>query len=884
MRPFWRNVGADIDDELEFHFEQRVAQFVKQGLSRSDAEAAARAQFGEVTPVRRELARIDERMARRSSLAQAADGWAEDVRWSLRSLRRQPRFAWGVVLTLALGLGANAAMFSFLDRVFWRPPAGVADARHVHLLWTESRNLRTGVSSIGQRISGPQFEALQEPIGTDARFAAFRPQLNARLGSGDNAKPITLTHADANFLPVLGVRLAAGRLFTADEEANDAPLVAVAREQFGGAGRAVGGHLTLSGVDFTVIGVTAPGFAGPDLDRTDFWIPFRACLVGGPPCTPRTRGGGSVYVIARVPASVSEERLETRVTQVLQRAASLQYPGDQRRLRTADSLTRVMFGSVVQARGPRTQSDEVRIAVRVAGVTLLVLLTACANVVNLFLARVVTRRREIAVRLALGISRARLVRLLTIESVVLALLASVAAGASASLTGSVLRALLMPDIAFGDPAMHWRVVAFTALVATAVGLAIGLIPTLQALKPQLTDALRGGPRDGATHRSALRSTLVVAQVAFSAVLLVGAIAFVRSLRNVESIRIGYDASRVTFASVYFTTPSTWPDSARLASAAQRVRSLNGVEHVALLGYDPYRSSMGGRVFPEGGAPPADDASTPMTLASPEFFDAVGMRIVRGRGYDDASGRSVVVSELAAQRLWPGADALGRCLHLLTADSPCYLVVGVAENARHAYVTMEDAPRVYVPLAYSPASAFRASMLALRADPARSAAVAADVRRILRDEFPAARPAVRRMIDDVANDYRPWQLGATLFTVFGLLAFVVTLVGIYSTVSYGVAQRAHEFGVRLALGARLTDVMRHVLASGLRPVGLGIACGVIGAIFAGKLIASLLYGVSPAEPLTLGAVAVAVLAAAAAAALVPAWRAGRVDPATALRAE
>jgi hypothetical protein len=271
--------------------------------------------------------------------------------------------------------------------------------------------------------------------------------------------------------------------------------------------------------------------------------------------------------------------------------------------------------------------------------------------------------------------------------------------------------------------------------------------------------------------------------------------------------------------------------------------------------------------------------------SPEFFAASGTRLRSGNGFSGLGGaREVVLNEAFADALWPGQNALGRCLRFREKDAPCYVVTGVAVTARQGSVVEDPRAQFYLPLNNLPDTSMTAGTIVVRAKPGATQPVVNDIRRVLQGAFPGATPRITRMSDVLEPQYRPWRLGATLFTVFGMLALVVAAIGIYSSVSYGVSQRVHEFGVRVALGARAGDVMRHVIGQGVRTVAFGIALGVVLTLAAGRLVASLLYGVSPADPVAMAAVVVLLLGVSIAAALFPAWRASRVDPITALRAD
>lgn len=384
------------------------------------------------------------------------------------------------------------------------------------------------------------------------------------------------------------------------------------------------------------------------------------------------------------------------------------------------------------------------------------------------------------------------------------------------------------------------------------------------------------------------------QAALSVLLLAGAGLFIRSLQNVRGLDIGYDAGQLLFGEVQFEDGMSPPEpviGATMRDVAARLTREPGIEAVARAGIRPMWGISFGEFYWDNDSSSSLGERVPaMSVVSPSFFRTAGIRLLRGEGFsggDDASGPpEAVVNEATAAMLWPGRDALGECLRFKhSRESPCYKVVGVVEGVRRMRVIERDvAAQFYLPLGNVPWSGWTGAVIVVRAHTRGSATASAALTAALRRAFPTAEATATPMSESLEPQYRPWKLGATLFTAFGLLALVVAVVGIYSTVSYSVSQRTHEFGVRAALGARLTDVLRHVIGGGLRAVAIGVAIGVALTIGAGRLIASLLYDVEPSDPTVLVLVSVALLTVPALAALTPAWRAARVDPVTALKAE
>ena len=884
---FWRrDVRADIDDELAFHFQTRIGELTERGFTANEAHARALEEFGDLNAVRSDLHAIDTRMERRAQRVEWLDGWRQDLVYSARSLRRTPAVTAAIVLTLALGLGANAAMFTLLNAVFLRPPGGVARPQDMRRVWSE--NQFTSGRQFWPGYDYMEYEAIRRAIAGVGRTTIYSHPNETKVHRGGASGNVVKVHAEAAFFPTLGVRPAIGRFFTADEDRLGAgqPVAVVShaywQRALDGDSAVVGETVRMDGVPYTIVGVADASFHGADLTATDIWVPLSTMpsFRGKPWWTDTNENGFQVLI--RVAPNVPDEALERRLTPALRAVAN------ERSAAQANSVTRV--GSIITARGPGKRDQEVEIATRLGGVALVVLVIACANVVSLLLARAIRRRREIGMRLALGISRGRLARLVLTESVLLSVLAGAGAVLAAFWGGLALRALLLPDIHWVESPLDWRVMVGAIATSIGAGLAAGLVPAVQSGSVELTSVLKASAREGYVRRSRLRSALVVAQVALSVMLLVGAALFVRSLSLVRGLDLGFDASRLIYAGVSFETPNPARDSLtpqRLADVAERLRSTPGVTAAALTVVRPMNGFSIELYYPDADTVAHKKPWGMFWAVSPEYFSVADLRIVSGSGFPDATGAamppSVVINTAMADALWPGESPLGRCVRFRAPTERCNTVIGVVETARWGKVIEEPKPQFYLPLANMPFPT-RAGTLALRADETMTAAVIGETRRALTAAFPGGEPVITRMADALEPHYRPWRLGATLFTLFGLLAGVVAALGVYSTVAYNVSQRTHEFGVRVALGAQLRDVVRHVLADGLRTVAIGVAMGVGLSLAAGRVIAALLYGVTPRDPVALSSVVVLLLAVATIAALIPALRASRVDPLTALRSE
>lgn len=823
------------------------------------------------------------------------DLFRQDTGYAWRSIRRTPGVTAMIVVTLALGIGVNAATFSVLDQIFLRDPAGIVDPGGIRRIWMKHTRTGSAPNFYGQPMSFPQYKVMADAWGAPAQMAVMTSNGGFHLGGTRAGYSSGILFTSANYFTLLGLKPAMGRFYTDAESQPGTVTQAVVvshrywKAHLGGDSRIVGKRIKLDTLEYKVLGVAPEGFNGISTEAAEIWAPLGA-LPGadaphaGAPSIWESSRYLVFFTFARVRDGMNLADFERKATAAM-RETNRRFDGPR-----ADTLMLVKAASIIQARGPETARQEELIATRLQGVAIIVLIIACANVVNLLLARAVNRRREIAVRLALGISRARLVRLITIESVVLALIASVAALLTAWWGGSLLRSQLMAGTNFAQPAMHAHVVWATLVVALACGVIAGVIPAVQFSRPQLTADLKDSTRSGTRHRSRLRDGLVAAQAALSVMLLVGAALFMRSLQNVEGIDIGFDSRRILYGNVAFEPGQAPPRAGLVATSrdvAERLRTRPGVEVVARAGLMPMRG-FGFWTFYWG-----RDSSRSLTkqfpmgfAVSPEFFAATGMRLLRGTTFHEglAGTSELVVNEATAKLLWPQGNAVGQCMRFQTSDAPCTIVTGIVTNATIGDITEQPPPQFYLPLGTALTKDIEGGLLIVRTKKGAEATATREMIALLRQAFPTAEPIIGSMTDDLDPKYRPWRLGAQLFTGVGVLALLVALVGIYSTVAYGVGQRRHEFGVRVALGARLGDVLNQVVGEGVRVVLAGVGLGVVLTFLTSRLVASLLYGVEPNDVSALILAASTLLLVAIVATLVPAWRAAKADPVQALRGD
>jgi predicted permease len=754
------------------------------------------------------------------------------------------------------------------------------------------------------------FTLLDSTLAPRVRLAGYTAPDTMSMIADKALAMVHGAYVSSSFMSVLGVRPAFGRFFAADEEVMGAPVnVAVISDRlwrgtFDADPRAIGKMVEINRQRTTIVGITPRGFDGPDLSATDVWMP----LPSHPGSSDGTWynsyfSGTYLRLVGRIAPGTSNEWISSAATTIVRRTIV-----DTRRGRPTNALRDsgvvMLAGPILESLAPAiTPAPEVAIATRLIGVTIIVLLIACANVASLLLARAMGRRREIAVRIALGISRSRLVAQLLCEGLVLAAVAGVAALLVSEWAGNALRVLLMPGTYWAESAVDARVVAFIGLVAIGTGVLAGLVPALQASQPELTDALKSGTRDGGSgaRRSRLRQVLLVAQVAMSVLLLYGAGLFVHSLMRLRAIDLGFDTERVAYGSIYLVNPQgnflDWdmtksPRVTRgLVQAAERLSGTPGVERVALsTGLPMGGYAMVGLYMKNGeDVPRLDKRDAAWIAATPSYFEVTGTRLAHGRFFSDAdrgNPQVIVVNETAARTYWPQADAIGQCLKLFAKTAPCSTVIGVVRDSHVEDVVEKPVLQLISPLGYdSTGTPQGARVIVVRARAGQTGAVEAVLRQELTRQFPTLAVAVVRSVaETMATELRPWRVGLTLFGSFGVLALIVAALGTYSVLSYVVTQRLHEIGVRIALGARSADVLRLVVGEGVRLAAIGAGVGIAIAIVASRVMESLLYDTPARDPVVSVGVAVLLVAIAAVASAMPARRAMRVDPVKALKAE
>ena len=887
-----RRVQRDVDDEIRFHIDSRTAELVAGGMSPDVARETAAREFGDVAAARDELSRVDLRRLSRQRRAAWWETLAQDLAYSARSLRHQPAFAAVIVLVLALGIGANVTMFGIVDRLLLRPPEHVVEPERLMMVGM-ARTIE-GAESVQRVLSYPIYRDIRSAEGAFEHVAVYAPA-DMVFGRGSEARELQAMRVTGSYFPALGVRPVVGRFFLPEEDGKPtAPAVAVLgygfwQRQFEGSRSVVGRTLTVDQREYTIVGVAPEGFNGVSNNMAvDAWLPLTTGVTAQEyQGWLASRQAYWMRIVGRLRRGVTTEQASAIATATL-RAGAIRDGVSEASIAAARPTVRLVS---VLPRDARADTADAKVAVLLAAVSMLVLLIACANVANLQLARGIARQREVAVRIALGIDRARLVRQLVSETVLLALASGVAAVLITLWGGGIVRRVIFTSELAASHPVDWRLVAYTAVAAVVAGLLSGIIPAVQSSRPAVSDALRTGVRAGGPARSRTRSALLIVQAALTIVFLVGTALFVNSLRRIQAMPLGMEPDRVLSVSARTSGMQLTSDERRRLYARLHEAALAtpGVESAALAVGLPFATVWSLEVAVPGrdSVPLTRSGGPYFNAVTSEFFTTMGMRILRGRGLTAAdranSARVAVVNKTLADLWWPNDDPIGKCMKVGGDTMPCAQVVGVVADARRQFIIEEPAVQFYVPLDHAPAWA---DMRGLFVRPAGEADQAVEsLRRELQARVPDA-PfiVVEPLADYVSPQMRSWRLGATAFGVFGLLALIVAALGLYSVLAYDVSRRIRDLGVRIALGADAADIARMVMGRAVRVAAWGAVLGFAITVSAGSVVRPLLFETSAREPVAFAFAAVVLFAVALLAAIVPTRRAARVDPIVALRAD
>lgn len=896
-------IEREIREEMRQHIEMRIEDNLAAGMSPQDARADAERRFGDVDSLLAEGRRVRLSDSRRDPLRLShrpgggalpgeqpmKDLW-QDLRFAVRTLLKTPAFTAVAVASLALGIGFNTAMFTLVDAALFKPRVAAEPDRMVRIYRVEPEGPDV-------MMSYPDMVDLRERVATLEGVVAGRNEfVTINLGgSAEFAFGEAVTH---DYFDLLGIEPLRGREFAPDEDVTPgAHFVTVLsesfwRDRFGADPRVIGSEIVIAGTPFTVIGIMPRRFAGstPPL-KSQFWVPLTmtGTLTPGLGSVLERRGSHSLHVFGRLAAGATIPQARDEVA-AIGTALAARY-GD---TNEDKEFVAAGFDAI------RLHPDADRAMLPAAGILMamvgMVLLIACANVANMMLARASARRPEIAVRLALGAGRGRVLRQLLTESVVLSAIGGVVAVLVARLA---LTLVLNAQTPFGIPIsldieLSGRVLLFAGLLSLLTGLLFGVAPALHSLRGDLSTSVRGDEAlsSGRLRGSRTRNLLVVVQVAVSLVLLISASLMLRSLIGARAIDPGVETGSVLAVNTGLPFQGYAAEEAHEFHrvALERIAGLPGVERVAFTERLPLdtMTMLDGAMWIEGqgiepGASPPDVART---TVSHDYFEMLGIAIRAGRAFgpEDSEGAPpvAIVNPAFADRFWPGESPLGRRFSTQGPEGPWVTIVGVHEPHKIRTLGEEPTPHVYLSFRQQPGLGFGALLARASGDPG-------EVLEAMRREITAldgnlAIFDTRTVSDHIDLGLLPVRLAALALTALGAVGALLAAIGVYGVVAFAVARRTHEIGIRMAIGADRSRVVRLVVRQGMRMVAVGIGVGVAASMLVTQALAAVLYGTSPVDPLSISLAAAGMLLVAGLANLLPARRAAGVDPVRALRSE
>jgi macrolide transport system ATP-binding/permease protein len=863
----------DLDQEIREHIEMATQDNIDRGMSPEEARYAALRKFGNVTRVKEDAHEV-------WSLV-----WLEqllqDIRFGVRQLRKNPGFTFVAILTLALGIGANAAIFSLVSTFLLRP----LPIRHPEQVFAIHQGKQND-PSYSQSMSYPNYKDIRDRNQVLAGMALYRFDPMSLSHNGNNER-VWGYLVSGNYFDVLGVRSLLGRTFLPDEDTtpHTHPVVVLSyrcwMRRFGGDPTIVDGPVMINGRSFTAVGVAPPDFTGTEsLFTPEFWIPSMMQEWIESSSGLESRGDGQWSAFGRFKPGLTAQQAQAQLNTVAEQLGR-EYPGNDQGM----ALRLTPPGLV----NPNVRSAVIAFTGALMLTVALVLTIACTNLASLLLARAAQRRKEIAVRMAIGATRFRLARQFLTESLML----SVIGAGLGLLLGALLMRLAqasLPSTDFAltlDMRMDWRVIGFVTSLSVLTGIGFGLVPAIYASRSDVVSTLKddvlGGPR-----KAWLRSVLVTMQMALSFVLLITAGLTVSSLQRTQSLGPGFDPNNALTVSVDLGLQGY--DQPRgenfYRQLTESVKALPGVKAVGLIRSLPLGlEASSTAVYPDGRPEPTAE-EMPSALyenISPGYFTAMGIPLLAGRDFaesDTAKSSGVaIVNETLAQQFWPGENPIGKRLH--SGNTGVLEVVGIAKNGK--YQSLGEIPALII---YYPISQVHTTNAALVV---RTDIDAASVISSVRGEVRKLDPNLPVYDAKTLNDHMrlalfPLHVGAVAVGSFGLLAMILAAVGIYGVMAYSVTQRTQEIGLRMALGARAFDVWKMVLRQGVIITAIGMACGLLCAFGTSKVVASLLNGVSATDPLSFLFSSLLLAAVALVACYIPARRASRLDPIIALRYE
>lgn len=870
------NFDRDMDEEMRLHLELRQREQAANGLSVEEAYTSARKKFGNALALR--------------EVSHDSWGWAwvehllQDLKFTFRMLRKSPGFTAVAVLTLALGIGANTAIFSIVDAIFLRS-LPFANADRIYLVD------RTGNRLGGSTISEAIFVAWQRAAGgIFEHLGVFQYLGSIKLTGAGEAEMVSSAGASPELFQTLGVHAELGRAFNPEDGKPDAPHVAILsesfwRSQFGSDRNVLGRSITLQGLPFTVVGILPREFIWPILPSApQVWIAVQVPVISNNP------SNGARFAVGLLRPEVSPMQAEAALTPAL---GELRHQFPQMFSQNEKAHLDLLHDFLTKRAGPAP--------LLLFGAVGLVLLIACANVANLMLARAATRKREMAVRAAIGASRSRIVNQLLTESLILAVLGG---ALGLVLCYAVFGAILsfvptkLPHI--GDYKIDGIVLLFSFALSVITGIVFGLVPAMDASKVDLNSSLKEAKSQSVSRGTGrIRDALASGEMAISLILLLGAALTIQSLARLMWSPVGFDASNVLTFHVALSGEkygTAQKRSAFFRQAIERLAVLPGVEATGVTDTLPSLETGSDMLFSlenefnAQGATEAHDAD--IRVISSDYFRVLHVSLLRGRMFKESDNASnvpvVVINQAMAKAFWSGSDPIGHRIWIGKSMGPSGAepaprqIVGIVSDMRQDSLVDLPNPAMYIPYEQTKYTDTESFVLRTERAPLLAVPQVRDVLRAIDPETPLTQ--ISSMDDVVYASVRDWRFHAILLGIFGVLALLISAVGVYGVISYSVTQRTHEIGVRMALGAQRRSILRLVIRKGLTLAGIGIVVGIGVALGLTRLIVSLLYGVSATDPLTFAGVAVLLLVVAFAACYVPAKRAMCVDPMVALRHE
>jgi len=869
-----------MDAELQFHLENQISDYVKQGLSQKDAELRARYEFGPV-----DLAKDE---CRDQKPLEPLDQFLRDVRYASRSLRKSPGFATAVVLTLALGIGANTAIFSVLQGVALSPlPYHQPDRLVLVALYNRTLGYATNLSY-------PDFLDWQRNSRSFDQIAAFKGQ-GFDLSSPGPSEHINGKEVSSNFFGTLGAKLGLGHDLTPEEDRTGGlPAVVISnrlwQDRFAGSPATLGKTITLDGVDYTIVGVLRPGFRFGNQQADVYTTLGRA-----DPLLRNDRTAHDIICVARLRREVSVGQAQAEMNAVQDHIDELN-PSTERGLGTYIVPLKQFFIGDVEGT-----------LLLLMGAVGFVLLIACANVANLLLARSTVRTRELAVRLALGASRLQIVRQLVTESLLLSIIGGVVGLAIAKWgIHSVLAASPGDVPRIENISVNAAVLLFTFGVSTIVGIVFGLFPALKSSKTDVQAGLKEGGRGSTGGHQRAQRVLVTVQIALALVLLTGGSLLFRTIQNLMAVNPGFETRQVISFQVGLSPSSvTTPSNVRIAyqQLVDRIQQIPGVTAADITALLPLSQQDNSGPFWVGSRQPASMAQIPRAIyypIGPDYLSTMEIPLLRGRFLTRAdnlnSERVVVIDNLLARAYFPDRDAVGQSLtipHWGAALNVAARVVGIVGHVEHWGLdgSLGEKPQIYYSFYQLPDEilpVFRREVTFAIRTPLDAATVMAVIKNVVY-EAGSDQPIynVHTMQELVSSSMGRQRFPMLFLVAFAALGLLLAFLGTYGVISYSTTRRVHEIGIRLALGAAKSDVLQNVIGQGFRIALTGVATGVVAALILTRVLSSfsrLLYGVRASDPFTLIAIPLLLISAALLACYIPARRAARLDPMIALRHE